>query len=57
MRRALTGGCEALRAQIGGWGSIVFPDTKSDVPYHEAIHAIDLIEESPGRVVLLTPDR
>jgi len=37
-------------------GSIVFFDAKSDVPYDEAIHAIDLIEESAGRVVLLTPE-
>jgi len=48
---------EALRAQIGGRTScIVFFDAKSDVPYAEAIHAIDLIEQSPGRVVLLTPE-
>ena len=48
---------EALRAQIGGRTScIVFFDAKSDVTYAEAIHAIDLIEESPGRVVLLTPE-
>jgi hypothetical protein len=48
---------EALRAQIGGRTScIVFFDAKSDVPYAEAIHAIGLIEQSPGRVVLLTPE-
>ena len=48
---------EALRAQIGGRTScIVFFDAKSDLPYAEAIHAIGLIEESPGRVVLLTPE-
>ena len=48
---------EALRAQIGGRTScIVFFDAKSDVPYAEAVHAIDLIEQSPGRVVLLTPE-
>ncbi len=48
---------DALQAQIGGRTScIVFFDAKSDVPYAEAIHAIDLIEESPGRVVLLTPE-
>jgi hypothetical protein len=47
---------EALRAQIGGkTNCIVFFDAKSDVPYAEAIHAIDMIEQSPGRVVLLTP--
>ena len=48
---------EALRTQIGGRAScIVFFDANSDVPYAEAIHAIDLIEQSPGRVVLLTPE-
>ena len=48
---------QALRAQIGARTScIVFFDANSDVPYAEAIHAIDLIEESPGRVVLLTPN-
>jgi hypothetical protein len=48
---------EALRAQIaGGTNCIVFFDAKSDLPYAEAIHAIDLIEQSPGRVVLLTPE-
>jgi hypothetical protein len=48
---------EALRAQIRGRTScIVFFDAKPDVPYAEAIHAIDLIEQSPGRVVLLTPE-
>ena len=48
---------EALRAQIGGRTScIVFFDAKPDVPYADAIHAIDLIEQSPGRVVLLTPE-
>jgi hypothetical protein len=34
---------------------IVFFDAESDVPYAQAIHAIDLIEQSAGRVVLLTP--
>jgi hypothetical protein len=48
---------KALRAQIGERTScIVFFDAKSDVPYAEAIHAIGLIEQSPGRVVLLTPE-
>jgi hypothetical protein len=47
---------ETLRAQIGGRTScIVFFDARSDVSYAEAIHAIDMIEQSPGRVVLLTP--
>jgi hypothetical protein len=47
---------ETLRSQIGARTSCtVFFDAKSDVPYAEAIHAIDLIEQSPGRVVLLTP--
>jgi hypothetical protein len=44
-------------AQVGGRTScIVFFDAKSDVPYADAIHAIDLIEQLPGRVVLLTPE-
>jgi hypothetical protein len=48
---------ETLRAQIGGRTScIVFFDANSDVPYAEAIHAIDVIEQSQGRVVLLTPE-
>jgi hypothetical protein len=48
---------EALQKQVGGRTScIVFFDAKPDVPYDEAIHAIDLIEQSPGRVVLLTPE-
>jgi hypothetical protein len=48
---------EALRTQIGARTScIVFFDAKSDVPYAQAIHAIDLIEQSAGRVVLLTPE-
>jgi hypothetical protein len=47
---------ETLRAQIGGRTSrIVFFDANSDVPYGEAIHAMDLIEQSSGEVVLLTP--
>jgi len=48
---------ETLQAQIGGRKScIVFFDAKSDVPYAEAIQAIDLIEQTLGRVVLLTPE-
>jgi hypothetical protein len=48
---------ETLRAQISGRTScIVFFDADCDVPYAEAIHAIDLIEQSSGRVVLLTPE-
>jgi hypothetical protein len=48
---------ETLRAQISGRTScIVFFDADSDVPYAEAIHAIDLIEQSSGKVVLLTPE-
>ena len=47
---------DALRAQIGTRTScIVLFDAKPDVPFAEAIHAIDLIEQSPGRVVVLTP--
>ena len=47
---------QELTAQIGArTGCLVFFDAKSDVPYAQAIHAIDLIQESPGRVVLLTP--
>jgi hypothetical protein len=45
---------EALRAQIGArTNCIVFFDAKSDVPFAQAIHVIDLIEQSSGRVVLL----
>jgi len=33
----------------------VFFEANFDVPYANAIHAIDLIEQSPGRVVLRTP--
>lgn len=48
---------DALRAQIGaGPSCIVFFDAEPDVPYFEAIHAIDLIKETPRRVVLLTPE-
>jgi biopolymer transport protein ExbD len=48
---------ETLRAQISGRTSrIVFFDANSDVPYAEAIHAIDLIEQSSGKAVLLTPE-
>jgi hypothetical protein len=47
---------DALRTQIGTrTNCIVFFDAEPDVPYAEAIRAIDLIEQSPGRVVLLTP--
>ena len=47
---------DTLRSQIGTRTScIVFFDAEPDVPYADAIHAIDLIERSPGRVVLLTP--
>jgi biopolymer transport protein ExbD len=45
-----------LRQQIGQRTScIVFLDANPDVPYALAVHAIDLIGETPGRVVLLTP--
>jgi hypothetical protein len=45
-----------LRAQIGTREDcIIFFDAEPDVDYADAIHAIDLIEETPGRVVLLTP--
>ena len=45
-----------LRAQIGTREDcIVFFDAEPDVDYADAIHAIGLIEETPGRVVLLTP--
>ncbi len=48
---------DALRGQIGTRTScIVFLDAQPDVPYSEAIHAIDLIEQTPGKVVLLTPE-
>jgi biopolymer transport protein ExbD/TolR len=48
---------ETLRAQISGRIScVVFFDANSDVPYAEAIRAIDLIEQSSGKVVLLTPE-
>ena len=47
---------DTLRSQIGTRTScIVFFDAVPDVPYGDAIRAIDLIERSPGRVVLLTP--
>ena len=47
---------DTLRAQIGTRTScIVFFDAEPDVPYANAIRAIDLIELSPRRVVLLTP--
>ena len=48
---------DALRVQMGTrTGCFVLFDANPDVPYAEAIHAIDLIEQSPGRVVLLTPE-
>lgn len=47
---------DALRSQIGARKTcIVFFDAEPGVPYADAIRAIDLIERSPGRVVLLTP--
>jgi hypothetical protein len=48
---------EALRAQMGASRNcIVFFDAEPDVDYAVAIHAIDLIEQSQGTVVLLTPE-
>jgi hypothetical protein len=48
---------DALRAQMGArHDCIVFLDAESDVDYAVAIHAIDLIEQSAGSVVLLTPE-
>jgi hypothetical protein len=44
------------RKSVEGQTVSCFFDAKSDLPYAEAIHAIDLIEQSPGRVVLLTPE-
>jgi len=47
---------EVLKKQIGARKNcIVFFEANFDVPYANAIHAIDLIEQSPGRVVLRTP--
>jgi hypothetical protein len=47
---------DALRTQIGARATcIVFFDADPEVPYHEAIHAIDVIKQTQGRVVLLTP--
>jgi class 3 adenylate cyclase len=47
---------EAATRQIGtGTSCMVFFDAEPDVPYADAIRAIDLIERSPSRVVLLTP--
>ncbi len=47
---------DRLRQQIGErTGCIVFFDAEPNVPFAHAIHAIDQIEQSPGRVVLLTP--
>jgi hypothetical protein len=34
----------------------VFFDAEPDFPHAEAIHAIDLTEETPGSIVLLTPE-
>jgi hypothetical protein len=46
-----------LRTQIGTRASCtVFFDAEPDVPYAEAIRAIDRIEQTSGRVVLLTPE-
>lgn len=45
-----------LRSQIGGrTGCIVYFDAEPDVDYADAIRAIDLIEQTPAKVVLLTP--
>lgn len=45
-----------LRSQIGArTGCIVYFDVEPDVDYADAIRAIDLIEQTPGKVVLLTP--
>jgi biopolymer transport protein ExbD len=47
---------DALRAQIGARATcIVFFEADQDVPYYKAIHVISLIEQTQGRVVLLTP--
>src|SRR4051812_16905203 len=47
---------EILRTQIGARAScMVFFVVKSDARYAEAIHAIDLMERSPARGVLVTP--
>jgi hypothetical protein len=46
----------ALRAQIGARTScIVLFDAAPEVPYAEAVRAIDQIEQTPASVVLLTP--
>jgi hypothetical protein len=47
----------ALRAQIGAatTASCLF-DAEPDVRYAYPIHALDLIEQTPGRIVLLTPE-
>jgi biopolymer transport protein ExbD len=48
---------DALRAQMGASRNcIVFFDAEPDVDYAVAIHAMDLIEQSAARVVLLTPE-
>lgn len=45
-----------LRSQIGSrTGCIVYFDAEPDVDYADAIRAIDLIEQTSGKVVLLTP--
>jgi hypothetical protein len=45
-----------LRSEIDGRTNCVISfDADPDVPFYEAIHAIELIEQTPGRVVLLTP--
>lgn len=46
---------DTLRAQIGTRTScLVFFDAEPDVTYADAIRVINLIERSPGRVVILT---
>jgi len=47
---------DTLRVQIGTRENCtVFFDAEAGVSYGDAIRAIDMIERSPGRVVLLTP--
>jgi biopolymer transport protein ExbD len=44
-----------LRAQIGARANCVVSfDAEPAVPFDEAIHAIELLEQSRGKVVLLT---
>jgi hypothetical protein len=46
----------ALRTQIGArLACTVIFDAGPEVPYAIVIHAVDLTEQTPGRVVLLTP--